>query len=187
MHYYVVGVNGSGKTTLLKAIAAETGIEAVHGTTELMHYLGIPGNYDALRTMDQGEVLEKWRETAEQLVEANGDKSLFVDTHIMNLTHGNVVRRDGDWIAKYDAMILVKAKPAVILSRVLQDAGKDRALFPAGISESEKLAMLDDYQRQTEKLFVALCREYDLPSLIIENDASIAEGVQMFVKSSLYS
>jgi ABC-type molybdenum transport system ATPase subunit/photorepair protein PhrA len=53
MHYYVVGVNGSGKTSLLKAISKRTKIDAIHGTTELMNYLGIPDDYDALRKLDR--------------------------------------------------------------------------------------------------------------------------------------
>jgi adenylate kinase len=181
MHYYVVGVNGSGKTSLLKAIGAETGVEVVHGTAALMEYLDIPGDYDALRAMNQDEVLEKWQETAERLVEKYGDTPFFVDTHIMNLTHGKIIRRDGDWIAKYDAMILVKADPAVILSRILQDTDKDRALFPAGLNNSEKLAMLDNYQRETEELFHELCQKYNVPGLVIENNASLVEGVRTYL------
>lgn len=186
MHCYVVGVNGSGKTALLKAIAEQTGIPAIHGTTELMHYLGIPGDYNALRAMNQDEVLEKWAETARHLVAQYGDKPFLLDTHILNLTHGNIIRRDGDWIAEYDALVLVKADPAIILSRILKDTDKDRALFPTGTNTDQKLATLNSYQQQTEELFQELSRRYNLPSLVIENNSDLADGVSVFINSKLY-
>jgi len=168
MHYYVAGVNGTGKTTLLRGVHEASGIEVVPGTTALMEYLGIPGDYDALRSMDQGLVLERWQETAEQL--AKRPQSFMLDTHIMNLTHGQVIRRDGPWIADYDALMLVTADPAVILERVTQDASRDRALFPENISYTEKMTMLSDYQEQTKQLFGVLAAQFGLPSVVIVND-----------------
>lgn len=186
MHYYVVGVNGSGKTSLLKVISEETGIAIVHGTTELMNYLGIPGNYNALRALNQAQVLMKWGETAVNLLDQFGDTPFLVDTHILNLTKGAIIRRDGDWIRKYDAIVLIKAQPAIILKRVKNDASKDRALFPDGANDDEKLSLLDIYQQETEKLFNELAALYNLPSLIINNDASIEAGADAFVNSPIY-
>jgi predicted ATPase len=81
MHYYVVGINGSGKTSLLKAIAAQTGMEAIQGTTALMEYLGIPGDYNALRAMDQAEVLKKWAQTAESLLDTHPEPFYSTPTY----------------------------------------------------------------------------------------------------------
>jgi len=186
MHYYVVGVNGSGKTSLLKAISAETSIETIHGTTELMRYLNIPGNYEALRNMNQNDVLIRWGETAEHLITKYGNKPFLLDTHILNLTNGNIIRRDGKWIASYDALVLVKAKPATILARVLKDTDKDRALFPEGKNDYQKLELLEHYQNETENLFRELSAKYKLPSLVIENDTKIADGVTTFISSVIY-
>lgn len=186
MHYYVVGVNGSGKTSLLNALAAETGIEVIHGTAALMRHLGISGDYAALRAMDQEKVLSEWGEMAARLVAEHGDQPFLLDTHILNLTKGKVIRRDGDWIARYDALILIKARPATILARIRQDAAKDRALFPAGMSDREKVVMLEEYQAETEQLFRELSARYGLPSLIIQNDSSLSDGVAAFINSPIY-
>lgn len=180
MHYYVVGVNGSGKTSLLKAISAKTGIEAVHGTTELMKYLHIPSDYDALRAMDQNKVLAKWGETAHYLLEEYGSAPFLLDTHILNLTNGKIIRRDGKWIQNYDVLVLVKAEPKTILARISQDTAKDRALFPSGLSYDQKLATIDNYQKETEKSFYELCEQYHLPHLILQNDSTLDDGVATF-------
>ncbi len=180
MHYYVVGVNGSGKTSLLKAISVHTGIEVVHGTAELMKYLSIPGDYAALRAMNQDEVLMKWGETAQHLLKEYDSKPFLLDTHILNLTNGTIIRRDGEWIQNYDALVLIKAEPKTILARISQDIAKDRALFPSGLSHEQKLNMLDKYQDETEKLFYELCELYRLPHFIIQNDSTLDDGVATF-------
>ncbi|HEX8226997.1 MAG TPA: ATP-binding protein [Candidatus Saccharimonadales bacterium] len=186
MHYYVVGVNGSGKTSLLKAISDKTDIDIIHGTSELMNYLEIPGDYSALRAMNQDDVLERWGETATNLATDYGDKPFLLDTHIMNLTNGNIVRRDGDWIARYDVLVLVHAEPSITLSRIEQDIGKDRALFPSNINNRQKLELLQKYQQETEKLFNVLTDKYNLPSLVIDNSGSIAQSVNAFIHSQVY-
>jgi ABC-type cobalamin/Fe3+-siderophores transport system ATPase subunit len=56
MRYFLGGVNGAGKTTLLGEIGKYfPEIEIVKGSKNLMDYLGISGNYDALRAMTQKE------------------------------------------------------------------------------------------------------------------------------------
>jgi hypothetical protein len=99
----------------------------------------------------------------------------------LNLTKGQVIRRDGPWIGKYDALILVTASPATVLTRITKDVNKDRALFPDGLSDAEKLHMLEAYQQQTEELFGELSKHYSLPSLVIRNDGSLQDGVAQFV------
>jgi adenylate kinase len=181
MHYYVVGVNGSGKTTLLKAIHDKAGLPVVHGTSELMSYLGIPGDYDALRKIDQASVLVEWGKTAEHLVGQYAGKDLLLDTHILNLTHGKVIRRDGPWIGTYDALVLIKAQPATLLKRIEADVVKDRAMFEPDMSEAAKLALITRYQAETETLFAHLCDTYKLPSLLVNNDIAIEDSVQTFI------
>ncbi len=182
MHYFVVGVNGSGKSTLLKTVSEQTGVEVVHGTQVLMRHLGIDGDYDALRALDQAYVLEKWAETAESLVETHRDESFLLDTHILNLTNGTVIRRDGPWIGRYDALVLVKAEPGTILQRVTQGTARYRALFPDGIDDNKKLAIISEYQQRTEALFHELAREYALPSRVLFNDGpEVDRAVAEFV------
>jgi len=181
MHYYVVGVNGSGKTTLLKAIHEKIGIQVVQGTAELMNWLGIPGDYDALRKMDQADVLNEWGETAAHLLQEYKNEDFLLDTHILNLTHGKIIPRDGPWIADYGALILIKARPATLLNRIAADANKDRAMFTSEMDEATKLKMLDNYQNETQKLFTELSETYGLPSLVIENEKALEDSVQSFI------
>jgi adenylate kinase len=181
MHCYVVGVNGSGKTTLLKAVAARTNIKVIHGTSELMEYLGISGNYTALRGMDQDIVLEKWGQTALQLLRQHGEKPFLLDTHLLNLTNGKTIRRDGDWIKQYDALVLITAKPTTILARIQHDANKNRVLFPANLSQQQKLSMLTEYQATTELVFREVCTKYQLCHIIIHNDDSPDKAAIKFI------
>jgi len=179
MHYYVVGINASGKTTLLQAVSKQTGIPVVHGTQELMKTLGITGDYNALRAMNQDEVLVKWSETAERLLKEFGPKPFMLDAHILNLTRGKVIRRDGPWIGDYDALVMIKSNPAVIFDRLEHDT-KDRALFTLDFGNEAKLTLLTEYQAQTEKIVKHLSQKYELPLKIIENhdlDKATAEFV----------
>lgn len=180
MHCYVVGVNGSGKTTLLKRVQELSGIKTIAGTAALMDYLGIEGDYDALRAMDQAYVLQKWAATARKLIHEYADESFLLDTHIMNLTHGHYIRRDGPWIKDYDMLILVKADPKTILDRVMADGNRDRALFAKNTSLGQKATILADYQEQTEALFRQLAKEYNLPSKVIINN-DLEHAAQEFV------
>jgi adenylate kinase len=169
LHYYVCGVNGSGKTTLLKAISDKTKIITVQGTVELMEYLGIPNDYDALRALNQGRVLDSWSETASFLLQKYKDESFLLDTHIMNLTNGRMIRRDGPWIGKYDVLLMVKANPETILSRIENDS-KQRALFPPNIDRNEKLSMIDAYQQRTESLCRELEQTFSISTYVLTND-----------------
>jgi len=110
----------------------KTNILVIHGTGELMNHLGTPGNYDALRKMNQDELLIEWGKTATHLLKKHEHEDFWLDTHILNLTNGIVRRRDGPWIGDYDALILVKARPDTILSRIMADSDKDRARNGSG-------------------------------------------------------
>lgn len=187
MHYYVVGINASGKTSVLQAVSAKTGIPVVHGTQALMERLGIPGDYEALRDMDQDEVLTKWGETAEQLLQTFGDKPFLLDTHILNLTNGEIIRRDGPWIGKYDALVMIKANPSVIFSRLEHDA-KDRALFSLDFGNEAKLTLLTEYQAQTEKIVRSIGEQYQIPvKVILNHDLTTAVAAFIAFDASLHS
>lgn len=181
MHYYVIGVNGSGKTTLLKAIHEKTGMQVVHATSELMGRLRIPGNYTALREMDQADVLAEYGKMAAELPEQYGDKDFLLDTHILNLTNGKVISRDGPWMAKYDALVLIKAQPTTLLKRIESDIDKDRAMFSPDMSQEEKLKMIASYQAETEQLFTDVRDKFALSSLIIDNNSTVEDSVRHFI------
>lgn len=180
MHFYVVGVNGSGKTTLLRHISEATGISLITGSTGLMESLGIAGDYDALRAMDQAYVLERWGRYAEQLIYDYSNRPFLLDTHILNLTNGQIIRRDGPWIRHYDALVLVKADTETVFSRIEQDGERDRALFPVAMNQTDKRELLHRYQHETEQLFHELANKYKQPALVIDNSGDVASSVQQF-------
>lgn len=156
---------------MLKAVSERTGIPYVHGTTELMRRMSIEGDYDRLRLTDQDQVLEQWGVTAEELLQRYGSNSFMLDTHILHLIHGKALRRDGPWIAKYDAMVLVTAPIDQMLQRILDDSNRDRVLFEQDTDEATKRAILVDYKAQTATLFYDLATKYGLPTIEIENSA----------------
>lgn len=179
MHYYVVGINASGKTTLLNAVSAKTDIPVVQGTEELMKTLGVADDYDALRKLDQDKVLKAWGETAERLIKKFSAKPFLLDTHILNLTNGRIIRRDGPWIQDYDALVMVKADPAVIFDRLEHDT-KDRMLFTLDFGSAAKLTLLTEYQGQTEEIVNRLAKKYQIPTKVIVNhdlEKAVAEFI----------
>lgn len=148
----------------------------------LMDYLGIPGDYAALRAMNQDKVLAEYGKAATHLARTyTGD--CMLDTHLYNLTNGKLIPRYGDWIADYDILVLVKARPEVILERV-EDDTKDRALFPAGATNADKLRLLDDLQEQTEARFYKLAEQYHLPTLVLDNSDNLSKTVDAFIAAN---
>lgn len=182
MHYFVVGANASGKTSLLKVVSERTGIPYVHGTTELMRRMAIEGDYDQLRSINQDNVLEQWGITAEEILQRYGSNSFLLDSHILHLIHGKVFHRDGPWIAKFDALVLVTAPVDQMLQRILADENRDRVLFEPGTDEVTKRAILVDYKAQTSTLFHELVTKYSLPSTEIENATDhLDDAVNAFI------
>lgn len=48
------------------------------------------------------------------------------------------------------------------------------------MDEAEKIKTLIEYQDETEKLFSELSKNYELPSLVIENDRELDYAVEAF-------
>lgn len=78
-------------------------------------------------------------------------------------------------------MILVKASPTTILSRIATDP-KERALFSADTTGEHKVAIIDDYQKQTEQLFNELAAQFKLPSCVLNNDGDLMQAVEDFIR-----
>lgn len=183
MHYYVAGINASGKTTLLNAVSKQTGMPVVGGTEELMKALGV-ADREGLNALDQDKVQAKWGETAEKLLRKFGRKPFLLDAHILYLAKGKIVHRDGPWVGGYDALVMIKAAPAAIFSR-LEHGARDPELFTLDFGNEAKLTLLADYQEQTEIIVKSLAQKYGLPMKIIENqdlDTAVSEFIA-FTKS----
>lgn len=166
--YFVGGVNGVGKTTLLKKIAeTQPGFVVVKGSEELMKWLGIPGDYEALRALPDEQKREEWARCLERLFEANQGRSLLVDGHYLNLIDGVVTSVMGEWACRFDAFVLVTAPTVDILRRIDKDSDRDRALFK--LDEPDRYGRTEQYQQQTRAEFDKEVAECAVPGLIIHH------------------
>ena len=168
-HYYFGGLNGSGKSTLVDKIAeTDNGFEAVHSSRELMKWLGVERDYEAMRRMDQDEVLRQFARFIDQRLTDAGDKSLLFDTHYLSLVRGKWIDRTGEWIARFAAVILVTAPLADIWQRI-QSGERNRALFPDEMPNNRRLGLFKTYAEAYEDKFFDTASFFGIPYLIINN------------------
>ncbi len=180
MKFFLGGVNGAGKTTLLQKIKeAKPEYEVVKGSKVFMEYLGIPGDYDALRAMPEPEALQKLEEMLGELLAKH--KDLIFDAHYINLVKGKVKSVTSSYLSKFDALLLLKVSPETVLSRISDDT-RDRALFPEGLKEYEQLDMLKDYIDQYDQEFEHLCRSYDMPGKVLNGEGTPEQVLQEFLE-----
>ncbi|HSX42300.1 MAG TPA: ATP-binding protein [Candidatus Saccharimonadales bacterium] len=185
LNYFVGGVNGVGKSTLLDAIAKKSSnFRVVKGSEELMRWLGIPGDYDALRALPREKKRVEWVKCLEKLLDDHYGHDLLVDAHYLNMIDGVVTEVVGEWIAWFDAAVLVTAPPAEILKRIEGDRARERGLFRS--DESDKLGVLEAYQQQTRAEFCRITEGdlWDLiPNVVISHrQDKTSEAVDQFLK-----
>jgi thymidylate kinase len=178
MRYFLGGVNGAGKTTLLGEIGKYfPEIEIVKGSKNLMDYLGISGNYDALRAMTQKERDIALRIIIENLLK-NNDNFIF-DAHYLNIVNGEISRVVDDWIQGFDAVILLDVSAKTALDRVKRD-NRDRALFKKGLSEEEEMEIYNSYIEDTKDEFEKIIRVNNIPNLIINAENNLSAELEEF-------
>lgn len=181
-NYYFGGINASGKSTLIDAIVAkDQKFVAVHTTKELMKWLGIENNYEALRAMNQDEVLKKYALFVDEWLESHKDKSSLFDSQFLNLVRGEYLDRTGDWIQKFDSIVVVNASLQDVLRRINSEV-RDRALFDKKtISDDQKIKVLKEYSLHTEKLAQQTANKFKLECWIINNiDGKLDQAVEEF-------
>jgi adenylate kinase len=180
MRYFLAGVNGSGKTTFLKKLAEiRPDIETIKGSQSLMEFLGIPGDYEALRALPKDYAQQKLDEMLEKLLETK--ENFIFDAHYLNLVRGEVKKVISPVIGKFDALLLRQVPTEIILERIKADHSiRDRALFPEGLNEEEQFKMLNDYVNQYGELHEDLALEYNLPAKILTGE--VDEAVQSFLE-----
>ena len=159
MNIYVGGVNGVGKSTILRrATQIDKRLEVIHFASGIMQQLGLaPGSYDQLRDAPQPAKDVATSELVESLVSRRTHQIRLVDSHYMYLIEGKTYPSTRDWIAKFDALVLVTANSGVIWKRIQADeALRDRDLFSANDkldNEHRELAnSITDNQREFEDL-----------------------------------
>lgn len=178
MRIFLGGVNGSGKTTLLNKIKeARPEIEVIKGSQLLMDFLGISGDYEALRALPHDYGMERLEELMNSLT---AEKTSFIlDSHYLNLVRGQIKSVTGPFIKNFNALFLLRARPEIIMERISADGHlRDRALFPDNINDEEKICMLSSYMKQYEEELRKVSHEYSLNSCIIDTDEKNPDQVR---------
>ena len=118
-----------------------------------------------------------------------GTKDFLLDAHYLGLVRGKVDRVTDSWLKDFDMLVLISAPLDEVWGRIQSDAkGRDRALFPAGISEEKMKKTLSKYQEQTSEEFKRLADLYNKPRVEIINKENkmeeSAEQLAFFIKSN---
>lgn len=176
MKIYVGGVNAVGKSTLLKEVAKKLGYNYTHATTGLLDYLGFGKDYEKLRAVTQEKRDLEYAKYIDRLLH-DRDQDLLLDAHYLGLVRGKVDQVTGPWIKEFDLLVLISAPLDDVWRRIKNDSKlRDRALFPADMSEVEMKSMLSRYQEQTSEEFKRLSKLNKKPSLEIVNEENELEA-----------
>lgn len=171
MNIFIGGVNGSGKTTLLQGVnVLRPNWICVKSSHAFMEWLGFPGDYTRLRQLDSKERDLLLVQFMEYIVTVKCSGPLLLDSHYLNMKYGVIESVTGEWISKFEALVLVTAPVETVLGRLNNDTiFRDRALFPENILDVERSKILSQYIAQTEVEFHRLAEKFRLPCKIIEN------------------
>ena len=169
MKIYVGGVNGVGKTTVLEALFKETGFPVKHATQEFLKFLGIPGDYNELRKLDDEYRKLQLNQFMSEI--AASRKSFILDSHYLIMVDGVIKSVIDEWIKQYDLLIYLTAPAEVILERLNSD-NRDRALF----SSNDRLQQIHELQLfldKTKNEVNSTANKYKIPMCILETDQEL--------------
>lgn len=186
MKIFLGGVNGVGKTTFITRVQeAMPDVVVVDGTKAFMEWLGIPGDYDKLRAMDNGERNRQRNLFIPATLAKHEGKDVIFAAHYLNLVNGEV--RDvspGEWPKSFDILALLTAPAQHIYERIKKES-RDRALFfPGTLSEEEQKA-LKDYIDLTKTKALEVSGQFGIRYVEIDNsngrlDQAVEEFVTLF-------
>lgn len=169
MKVFVGGINGAGKTTICDLAAQKLGIKHIKGSALLMDYLGSTGDYEKLRALSRAQQEHSWNTCAEALLSDEYKESFLLDAHYLSLNRGKINAKVGDWIKKFDALILISAPIENIVKRIEMDTTKrDRALFSEK-SEENEVKNLHEHQKVTRDEFLRILEISKKPGIEIIN------------------
>lgn len=173
MKYFVGGINGAGKShfiTNLKDVRPE--YVTVDGSKEFMKWLGFGQDYEKLRNLMPEIRDAKLAEFISQTLNKSEAETLIYVGHFIVLVRGEVIDVTRDWMSRFDGVVLIKAKPEVILQRISQD-DRNRALFKEGTSDEKALKILKNYSLKENVAFLELTDKYGIPSLLLDNSDGV--------------
>lgn len=182
MKYYLGGVNGAGKTTLLQAIKeAAPRFEIIKGSQAFMEYLGIPGDYEALRKLSHDDQADrKFQEMLAGITSRPGD--IVFDGHYLNIVRGDIFPIIGQGIGGFDAVLLLHISVDTVMRRIEADHHlRDRALFPDEATSEERRTIYADYITKYEAEFHRCAKEFGLRSHVLDGEAPVADIVADFL------
>lgn len=181
---YIGGVNGVGKTSIAQAFARQESIRMLNGSTELMKYLGIPGNYDQLRRLPESVKEQALTTLFEDLALTNSEAPTVITGHYVKVLCGTVNPTYGPWYKHCSLLVLVISPPHSILRRIARDeitgARVGRRLFGSReITLGVQIRMLERAQRMSLAVMHRATREFGVPSLSLENkDDHLSDAVK---------
>ena len=176
MKYFVGGINGVGKTHFLgKLKELKPDYELVDGSKEFMEWLGFNDDYERLRKLIPEIRDAKLAEFISQTLNKSEAGTLVYIGHFIVLVRGEIIHVVRDWLSRFDGIVLMTARPDVIMSRISQD-DRDRALFPDNTSDEQALQILKDYQLKEHVAFLELGEQFGIPKVLIDNSESNADN-----------
>ena len=185
MKYFIGGINGSGKSNFITNLTdVRPDYETIDGSKDFMKWLGFDGDYERLRKLDPAIKDAKLSEFISQTLNNSQAETLVYIGHYIILVRGEIIDITREWLARFDGIVLITAKPEIILSRINKDAhDRDRALFKEGTTEEGALKTLKDYQLKEHVSFLDLADKYGIPSLVVDNsDNLVANTVFDFLQ-----
>lgn len=184
MHIFMGGINGSGKSTLLqKVLEQKPDWRVTKNSSAFMEYLGIPGDYEKLRSLDEANRNAMMFDFIDSILTKHANAPHHIlDSHYLNLKRGLVDRVTGPWLNKFHAFVLVTAPVEHIFDRIERDhPNRDRALFPEDMKPETSFEMLRAYAERTRQEFIERAKEHNLPHIEIRND-NLDEATQQLVE-----
>ena len=179
MKYFIGGINGSGKSNFITNLKdVRPNYETVDGSKDFMKWLGFDGDYDRLRKLMPEIRDSKLAEFISQTLNKSEAETLVYVGHYIVLVKGEIINVTRDWLARFDGIVLITARPEVILKRINDDAhDRDRALFKEGTTDQEAMKILKDYQLKEHVAFLDLADRYGIPGLVMDNSESVVANV----------
>ncbi len=184
---FVCGINGVGKTMILRRVAElRPDLTIIPGSASLMEFLGIHGDYDALRAVPEPEALNALTQMIAGLMDRHSDGGMIFDAHLLNIVRGRVKDVTPPIIHGFDVLTLIIADSAKAYARMQAD-GRDRALFPPVLSPHGQLLMLGEYDQKYRKKFSQVLSDHIPVSRkpfftnVLLNHGSLEEAARSFI------
>ncbi|OGZ37922.1 MAG: hypothetical protein A3A94_03185 [Candidatus Portnoybacteria bacterium RIFCSPLOWO2_01_FULL_43_11] len=187
--FFVGGINGVGKTSIVKKLSKTVPIQELHGTTELMKWLGIAvGDYDTLRKIPENLKEKALEEFFCDLAADHSKRITMVTAHYVKIFNGRITPSYGPWYNYCDALILIISPPESILRRIINDETSEkrtkRSLFGTELATRQKqVKFLENAQLMSVKIMEQAAQVTKIPCFSIENiDGQLLNSVKQLAQ-----